>query len=147
MDSRRSHVSNDTAAELFSTLVSYDAEFLRRSVSGQTGMPPAEFHALWAELMRFVALCDAGGKRYPMLSPDVDGLWHAFILHTERYMSFCEERLHRYFHHHPHSCDERAETSATEFIEDYEKAFGFPVSPVWHAASDCSSCGGSGCSH
>lgn len=45
-------------------------------------------------------------KKFPQFdlppSEDIDGVWHAHILHTKDYFAFCNELFGSYLHHHPH---------------------------------------------
>lgn len=36
-------------------------------------------------------------------SKDVDEMWHMHILHTKKYVDFCNNVFGEYFHHYPHS--------------------------------------------
>jgi uncharacterized membrane protein YgcG len=52
------------------------------------------------EAMKFLdAVADSKEQIAP--SKKVDEAWHAFILHTSQYMSWCESRYGRYIHHVP----------------------------------------------
>ena len=78
----------------------------------------------WDEMLKFLVLCVTSAKVHAPSSL-VDGMWHAFVLHTERYESFCLERLGRFIHHRP-----KPEPLA-EFANSISEIFtAFPDAPV-----------------
>lgn len=80
--------------------------------------------ARWDEMLKFLVLCVTSDKVHAP-SALVDGMWHAFVLHTERYEEFCLVRLGRFIHHRP-----KPEPLA-EFANSIEEIFtSFPDSPV-----------------
>lgn len=52
-----------------------------------------------AAVVEYLDRAAAGGAVSP--SPEVDALWHAFILDTRVYAAWCEERYGRFIHHVP----------------------------------------------
>ncbi len=59
------------------------------------------------------------GKTYSLPpSYDIDEVWHAHILHTEDYYTFCKEVFGDFLHHHPHH-------GKNNSITDQEIAEGF----------------------
>lgn len=54
-------------------------------------------------LRAYFQLCQGAGKTpLGMPSQAVDKAWHAFILCTREYQSFCQQAFGRYLHHTPH---------------------------------------------
>jgi hypothetical protein len=43
----------------------------------------------------------ASGEEGLVPSAAIDRAWHAFILHTEQYLRYCQENFGRYIHHRP----------------------------------------------
>ncbi len=95
---------------------------------------------LETELKRFLALSLIKDTRSGngMYSSDVDNLWHAFILHTPDYMSFCDKYFGKYLHHVPESDEQKSEEDRKEafedfrrFIQNYERFFGEEIHPIW----------------
>ena len=93
----------------------------------------------------FLAACalnpDAG------LSPsrEVDKGWHAFMLYTREYATFCDRVAGTYIHHAPDDpADADTERPASERIGATVaamRAAGLPVDPaLWLPGSDCSQC-------
>lgn len=92
------------------------------------------------EYRKFMALIAAGNQGLSMISPIVDEVWHAHILHTMDYAAFCQTMIGRFVHHQPNS--DRTPIAASEhprFIEVYENAFG-PLPDVWKGEKQISGC-------
>jgi hypothetical protein len=54
------------------------------------------------ELKRYLILaCEYSDSNLPMLSTEVDNLWHTFLLFTKDYQKFCDEMLGIFVHHIP----------------------------------------------
>lgn len=52
---------------------------------------------------RYIFLQKKYGQAYELPpSREVDAVWHAHILHTEKYWDFCQKIFGYYLHHHPH---------------------------------------------
>ncbi|WP_422366234.1 hypothetical protein [Pelagibius sp.] len=86
------------------------------------------------ELFRFLlVLGHLPHRGYGMYGP-VDGLWHCFVLHTERYQVFCETYAAGFVHHHPGSSAKGAgwRSRYLQFLIDYRVIFGAPPpDDVW----------------
>jgi len=62
-------------------------------------------------------------------SYEIDEAWHAHILHTEDYMTFCNHVFGGFLHHHPHIAHQKGDTKKLELLfertqELYKKEFG-----------------------
>lgn len=54
------------------------------------------------ELKRYLILCVENLPiAVPMFSPEVDDLWHTFLLFTKDYEKYCKEILGEFIHHVP----------------------------------------------
>jgi hypothetical protein len=106
-----------------------------------TDRPTAE--AITEQALAFLATC----ARHPEgsgLSPSraVDAGWHAFILHTREYATFCHSTAGRFIHHHPTGPDDPPTTpdAITATMTAMQHA-GYTVDPVlWATSADCSQC-------
>jgi hypothetical protein len=99
-----------------------------------------EFRAAFLEFKKFVVLNLFSSGPVAMSSPEVDEVWHQFILFTRQYVSFCERFLGHYLHHEPATpfmpVDEGGKV---RFFELYQEIFG-DVSSLWMCGQRCSSC-------
>jgi hypothetical protein len=125
-----------------SNLSSFDAPFLRQSVLAKGKFTkPGEYEVVFLELKKFIALAHLYGGPIAMLSPEVDYLWHEFILFTRKYIDFCNRFLGSYLHHEPLSSLNTLDRKAAEerFLDLYERTFGHTNS-LWLNSSNCSNC-------
>lgn len=105
------------------------------------------------ELKRYLILAVISETQLPMMSREIDNLWHTFIIFTKDYCSFCREIAGKYIHHTPKSENkqnpENESENAKKFIERYTEFFGFQPSPIiWKNVYDiCSTGACSGCSN
>ncbi len=83
-------------------------------------------------IVRLVLGCD----QMSMASPEVDAMWHQFILDTKKYRAFCDRVFGGYVDHTPGSFPQNP-----EFWEKYEELFGESPIDMWRNAanyeSDC----------
>ena len=84
---------------------------------------PQQLQSGVEQLVRFYTLCmTAPGRRYAV-SDKVDPYWHAHVLHSRRYSSFCSRVFGRYLHHEPlHRDDELAVANANAIYRDTRAA-------------------------
>lgn len=95
-----------------------------------------------AEFRKYLTFVALGWDRVGMTSPIIDEVWHAFILHTRDYATFCEEVFGFFVHHNPDSSIEPIDPdSGPRLFDAYEAVFG-PVPAIWgtreRASSECS---------
>jgi hypothetical protein len=77
------------------------------------------------EFKRYMTLVGLGYRGLGMLSPEVDEVWHAFILFTREYAAFCQEAFGVFIHHVPRtSRTPLPEASAENFLTAYAEVFG-----------------------
>ncbi|WP_342786821.1 hypothetical protein [Streptomyces qinzhouensis] len=92
--------------------------------------------AVMDQAMAFVYVI--GSQRSYDLAPSrlVDPGWHAFMLHTQEYADWCQERFGFFVHHAPNSKTRTRDlmSSVTERI----RAAGFELDErLWGTAADC----------
>jgi len=80
------------------------------------------------EFKKYAALSVSTDKPLGMTSPEVDSVWHQFILFTQQYRSFCDDNLEGTFlHHNPYVTDigtKMAGIHASNLQKAYESTFG-----------------------
>jgi hypothetical protein len=96
-------------------------ERLARKGIVETGRIP---HAV-REFKRYMVLVGLGYRGLGMLSPEIDEVWHAFILFTREYADFCQQAFGMFIHHVPRtSRSPRSEASGEAFLSAYAEVFG-----------------------
>lgn len=70
-------------------------------------------------LKQYYAVALFDGKNPHAVSDSVDPFWHAHILDTERYQSFCNEAVGYFMHHKPHDPDNAREMDCLERTYQY----------------------------
>lgn len=119
----------------------------------RAGLSSSDIDDIELELKRFFALPllfpDDAGSIAPAL--EVDALWHAFILDTAAYRSFCDDVYDGFLDHvpdtevasagHSETTHQQALTTRlTSTTELLESAFGGPLSPRWDQSAWCGPC-------
>ena len=92
-----------------------------------------EYLEAFTEVKKFLWLCAANDRSYPMMSRGIDELWHQFILFTVEYHNFCDRYFGQYIHHAPAIASIPTPDSkevVMEFFRAYQENFG-PVSRLW----------------
>jgi hypothetical protein len=69
-------------------------------IERDAGVDSETARAWFAEMLVFLDMA-ADSKRFISPPEPVDVAWHAFILHTRDYESYCRERYGRVIHHQP----------------------------------------------
>jgi len=142
-------------------LSSFEAPYLEEKLHMTGKFTDKEsYQKSFIEFKKFAGLFGLGYGDLAMASPEVDELWHQFILFTRQYASFCDEYLGNFLHHTP-------ETSYTglgggksegvrKFVRAYSEVFG-ELPEIWNIkpkefnlngkGANCTiGCSGSGCS-
>jgi len=93
------------------------------------------------ELKRYLILCSLYSDSLPMLSGEVDNLWHTFILFTKDYEAFCKCVAHKYLHHVPFTEEEKLQNDVAsaynEFVHKYLAVFHqVPSDKIWNINKD-----------
>ncbi len=71
--------------------------------TAELGDVDTETASVWhLEMLKFLAVCARTQPAHgwvPVPSQLIDHAWHAFILHTREYQSYCESNFGRFIHH------------------------------------------------
>ena len=103
------------------------------------------------EFKRYMALVGLGYRGLAMLRPDVDEVWHAFILFTREYSAFCQEAFGTFVHHVPRTSRSPAPAGAEAFLAGYDDVFGAGAAAAYStdrlriAGDEPSGCGTEDC--
>jgi hypothetical protein len=122
-------------------LDAFEAPYLRETLI-RKGVFESEgaYTSAFIEFKKFVVLNKLFGGDIVMASPDVDSVWHHFILFTRQYFAFCEQFLGHYLHHQPTTSSVPREDGGRErFKSLYNRVFGDPPA-IWSCEERCSSC-------
>src|ERR687892_2650917 len=80
--------------------LTYSNESVVARIQAEAGVDRDTARAWFNEMLVFLDLA-AGSKQFISPPGPVDVAWHAFILHTRDYESYCSERFGRVIHHEP----------------------------------------------
>jgi hypothetical protein len=135
--------------EMLRSLESYDLWFVEERLARKGIVTQDSIPAAILEFRRYMALVGLGYRGLGMLSPEVDEVWHAFILFTREYAAFCQEAFGTFIHHVPRTTrTPLPQASAENFLTAYEEVFGVvPVEWVGSAMAKTAAMGDepSGC--
>lgn len=88
------------------------------------------------ELKKYFGLMKRTNKPLAIPSKMVDDIWHAFILFTPQYVSFCNNEFGEYIHHQPNTSETPVPLEAlTNFYAEYVAMYG-QVHPIWYEDFD-----------
>lgn len=88
---------------------------------------------------KFLLVCGTDRSRRFCPSQVIDEMWHAFMLHSRSYFSFCD-LIGGYIHHEPSATHDPVAYLNT--LKSLQKAFGQIDEKYWaDATMDCSGCG------
>jgi hypothetical protein len=108
-----------------------DLSLVEERLRKEATIPAHQITVAIAEYRKFMALIAAGHHGLSMISPLVDEVWHAHILHTQDYADFCRTAVGRFVHHQPNSSrDPIPATEGPRFIEIYHTVYG-ELPDVW----------------
>ena len=79
---------------------SYSNDAVIARIEREEGVDRDTARAWFREMLIFLDLC-ARSDRLLSPPPDVDKAWHAFLLNTRDYETYCLERFGRVIHHQP----------------------------------------------
>lgn len=115
----------------YDRLSAYQAPLVKEKILLEKELTEPEFGEAFLELKKFVALCRHSGRPLAMTSPQIDTVWHQFILFTREYHSFCDEFFGGFLHHSPNVPSRPGAPGLLEnLIESYESTFG-PIPAIW----------------
>jgi hypothetical protein len=110
---------------MIGALESFDLWFVEERLERKGLVPPERRSRALQEFRRYMALVGLGYRGLGMLDPDVDEVWHAFLLFTREYADFCQSAFGSFIHHVPRTS--RAplpESSGENFLSAYAEVFG-----------------------
>ena len=111
------------------TISNIDLELIEKDLTRTLGWSQSKCEDRITEYKKFMYLCSTNTDKTKSMIPskDVDEVWHAHILRTEKYVSDCQVAGKQYIHHLPtHSNAPPANPSEFENGTKclYEKVFG-----------------------
>jgi hypothetical protein len=81
----------------------YDLWFVEERLRDQGALAPERIPFAVAKFKYFIMLCVLGQRSQYVPCNEVDEVWHAFLLFTKEYMTFCRRIGTGYIHHTPHT--------------------------------------------
>jgi hypothetical protein len=113
------------------TIEAYDLTYVCDRLIKTGVMTPAWADQAVFEFRRYLGLCAVFAEPIPMLSRDVDEVWHTCLLFTRLYADLCDRVFGRFLHHDP-STESAADRRAAwaEFETAYRALYGEP-GPLW----------------
>ena len=118
--------------EMLRTLDSYDLWFVEERLGRKGAIPSERIAGATLEFKRYMSLVGLGYRGLGMLSPEVDSVWHEFILFTREYADFCQAAFGAFIHHVPRtSRSPLPEASGEDFLSAYGEVFG-EIPALWY---------------
>lgn len=113
-------------------IINADFGFIHRYLLYKNILPADQVGEAIAEYKKFMMVIGAAGKsQVAMISPLIDEVWHAHILHLSSYVQFCLDTFGHLIDHKPCGPDFCLSPAApTKFLELYETMFG-DLPPIW----------------
>ena len=114
---------------LWTRISNIDLQIIENDLTRTLGWSHSKCEDIISEYKKFLYLCITNTDKTKSLIPskDVDEVWHAHILRTEKYVSDCHIVGKQYIHHFPTPSD-APPANPTEFENGtkylYEKVFG-----------------------
>jgi hypothetical protein len=110
----------------------YDLWFVIERITEKGTVPSHLIDQAITEFRKYIALIAMGYENLGMHSPEIDEVWHGFILFTRRYSEFCNSVCGRMIHHTPNTSrrPDLPMPSVPTFREAYEKFFG-SIPGIW----------------
>jgi hypothetical protein len=103
----------------------YDLWFVEERLAQKGLVAPEDLAGATLEFKRYLTLVGLGYRNLGMLSPQVDEVWHAFILFTREYAEFCQDTFGMFLHHVPRtSRSPHRDASGESFMAAYAEVFG-----------------------
>jgi len=118
--------------EMMRSLEAYAPWFVEERLARSGVVAPERIPGTVLEFKRYMALVGLGYRRLAMLNPEVDEVWHTFILFTREYAEFCQAAFGTFIHHVPRTSRSAIpEASGPSFLDAYAEVFG-EVPAVWY---------------
>ena len=117
---------------MLNAIEKYDMWFVAERLQ-RNGVIPSDFvEPVITEFKKYIALIGLGYHGIGMVSPEIDEVWHNFILFTHEYSEFCLSTVGQFIHHIPEtSCTPVLTYSGESFISVYRQVFG-EIPPIWY---------------
>ncbi len=113
------------------TLSEYDLSPISRRLSEKGIMPSSWIDEAVFEFRRFLGLRLVTDRPVPMMSRQVDEVWHACLLFSRLYADLCNQAFGSFVHHEPTAGpDPDAEATWTAFRSAYEAMYG-SIGRIW----------------
>jgi hypothetical protein len=146
------HAFSTEQVEMLGALDRADLWFVDERLTRKQGFSAVRAQEAILEFKRYMALVGLGYRGLGMISPEVDEVWHAFILFTKEYAAFCRAAFGEFIHHVPRtSRDESPPVGPEKFLQAYGEVFG-DLPEIWRerigkrrAADEPSGCGTEDC--
>jgi len=117
--------------EMLGALDRADLWFVEERLTRKQGFSAGRAQEAILEFKRYMALIGLGYRGLGMVSPEVDEVWHDFILFTKDYALFCQATFGEFIHHVPRtSRDESPPVGAEKFLLGYREVFG-DLPEIW----------------
>jgi hypothetical protein len=128
------HLSPDQS-QAIDFIMEYPFNEVREKLIRKQALPEEKVDQAITEYRKFLVLARLGHGPLEMFSHYVDEVWHTHILFTRDYAKFCQMAFGRFFHHQPHTGNEKgaSQDAATQFVSMYTDLFGL-FSPLWETA-------------
>ena len=122
--------SDDKGTRPLEQVEQWDLDFLLDPLVANLHLSRRDAELAVLEYKKFLWLCKVEPDVPHGMSGIVDEVWHDHILHTQRYASFCEEKIGRFIHHSP-SEKTRSFPSSSVTQEKIERLFGAVQAEFW----------------
>jgi len=118
---------------------------LMGKLQDKVGIEPSHAISALTEAIRFLTLIASTPGKILTPSQVVDDVWHEFILCTQAYTDFCQERYGRYVHHHPGGDATKHAEQFRQTLGLYQERYGPPPPRYWdsrfHHSTTKANCG------
>ncbi|HMK09486.1 MAG TPA: hypothetical protein VK449_10695 [Anaerolineales bacterium] len=122
--------------EMVRFLDGYDLWFVKERLLRKDRMPAERLDRAVLEFRRYMSLIGLGYRGLGMLSPEVDDVWHDFILFTREYAEFCQTAFGTFIHHVPRtSRTPRTDAGREAFLTAYTEVFGVAAVEAYAVAT------------
>jgi hypothetical protein len=115
----------------FDAISRFDLSVVLRSLVVKNGMAPPWAEEAVFEFRRYLGMRAVYTEPIPMVSADVDEVWHTCILFTRLYATLCNQVFGQFLHHDPELVPTQDGKEAWRtFDKAYRPLFGAP-GPLW----------------
>ncbi|MEM8667426.1 MAG: hypothetical protein AAGG48_07925 [Planctomycetota bacterium] len=107
----------------------YDMSIVTSRIRNRELVPSELVEESVLEFRRMMAICALGYSGFQVPCPEVDEVWHAFILFTREYEEFCSCAVGRFIHHAPPET-QLPRVVKHDYSQLHRKFFGSPVTDL-----------------